>query len=58
MEDSKKGNAKHLSLLDLGENNGTMKFSDINDMLFIVKNKCKYKKGLGNAHTALCSTVL
>jgi hypothetical protein len=25
--------------------------------IFIVKNDCKYKKGLGNAHTFLCSTV-
>jgi hypothetical protein len=25
---------------------------------FISKNNCKYKKGLGNVHLALCSTVL
>jgi hypothetical protein len=25
---------------------------------FIVKKYCKYKKGLGNAHPAFCSTFL
>jgi hypothetical protein len=25
---------------------------------FNLKNKCIYKKGLGNAHRALCGTVL
>jgi hypothetical protein len=27
-------------------------------IFLIVKNNCKYKKGLGNAHSALCSTSL
>jgi hypothetical protein len=27
-------------------------------LFFILKNKCIYKKDLGNAHPALCSTFL